>query len=1088
MNLAFLNFVTVISGNVGPSGYPVNLIAVSFNTTRIQLLFDVSLLSASGISVERSTDGIDYSSIAMLDPTARSYYDTTVVANTQYYYRLRAYKDEIYSKQYSNVVMALSAKKSTWDGTVGTTFDGGTGTVTNPYLISSAATFAYLASYVNAGGVNSGLYWKVTTDIDLNSLAWTPISNQTYHWLGTIDFDGHKIYNLSINRSATNNGIFGYIYTGSSILNGGIESGSVKGGNYTGGWTGDCYAATIKNCYNKANISAYSGTPQFLGGISGRFNSTITISNCFNQGNITSTGYNAGGLAGMQNAGNITNCYSTGTVSTTAGVSHGALLGSKSGGNIYHCYYDSTLCTIGAIAYADVVGSADGKSTADMKTESTFSTYWDMVVWEMKTGYPELTIFDDSPSYYIANGSTDRALAKDQVYAGVMMNNGVGYKKLIRGTLPRRTINNSKLVTFAFADFYTEDLMFAIPILAKYGFSTSCYTPTKFAADNPLNLVPEYTTDTNPRDYRRVLTSASFLSAHFFQHYTWGVQLPLMDGVNYPSNDDFRVARSDGTNAFGKLPSLTLLDVFGAVMCGYDYLDIASWQDTVLADMTDEQCQTIRSKLSYFYGYDYRFKQRMLQILDTLSNLYCGTTGYSVKNGDYATNTPNTASETYPSIGDPILGGIFQGATTLCNHEIWERFEKIFKEWTRTLGRDYDIKLMVVAGGWTNSLFYLPVNPPSTHIRYHDRECTRKANCFAAYTSSITGTTRCYADIMKSNGFVSGPGGYVGYAWTDCDGNQRKEKAVMYKLGSDLSTLDYLGDGYNRAVRILDYDLADDSTGFANFLASTDLMKEKFELTIQDTSAVAITSGNNFAQVINELDKRIAWGLAPEINEDLGVGVTNTAARRAHFAIVFELYCQYCKENGIDIVSVEEAIPLIYQSTPKFENIFPNSTLATTAKDSIGSSMCNNFPDGWDAGTVELEGEDRVFTTDAKAFTRTYRLTDGSALLTAQLKGTGKLDVYRIRNWHPYWISAYTNTSVCEYELIQSVSVDSETYVDGVIPFDIPIEPDKEYTTEGIDYQRYMRGRDNQTCGLHIELVPDTGKTITLKSPSLIIS
>ena len=40
---------------------------------------------------------------------------------------------------------------SVWDGTVGTGFDGGSGTANDPYLISQAKTLAYLASYVNGG-------------------------------------------------------------------------------------------------------------------------------------------------------------------------------------------------------------------------------------------------------------------------------------------------------------------------------------------------------------------------------------------------------------------------------------------------------------------------------------------------------------------------------------------------------------------------------------------------------------------------------------------------------------------------------------------------------------------------------------------------------------------------------------------------------------------------------------------------------------------------------------------------------------------------------------------------------------------------
>ena len=63
---------------------------------------------------------------------------------------------------------------SVWDGSGATAFAGGTGTKSDPYLISNGAELKYLADQVNANnGKNestnfAGVYFKLTADIYLN--------------------------------------------------------------------------------------------------------------------------------------------------------------------------------------------------------------------------------------------------------------------------------------------------------------------------------------------------------------------------------------------------------------------------------------------------------------------------------------------------------------------------------------------------------------------------------------------------------------------------------------------------------------------------------------------------------------------------------------------------------------------------------------------------------------------------------------------------------------------------------------------------------------------------------------------------------
>ncbi len=57
-------------------------------------------------------------------------------------------------------------------------FSGGAGTSDNPYLLSTVGDLAQLAVNVNSGTMTySGLFLKLTTDVDLAAKYWVPIGN-----------------------------------------------------------------------------------------------------------------------------------------------------------------------------------------------------------------------------------------------------------------------------------------------------------------------------------------------------------------------------------------------------------------------------------------------------------------------------------------------------------------------------------------------------------------------------------------------------------------------------------------------------------------------------------------------------------------------------------------------------------------------------------------------------------------------------------------------------------------------------------------------------------------------------------------------
>ncbi len=290
-------------------------------------------------------------------------------------------------------------------------------------------------------------YFKMTCNIDLNNKEWTPIGYNcanamtSYSFNGHFDGDGHVIYNLVI--GSNNNqylcaALFGAVFAG-SVKNLGIESGNVYS-NTSNGYAAGIVAfsrvgVTIDNCYNKANIEkTFSGSASKLAGILA-FNGshTAVISNCINYGTIDgeiigtgtwNSGNDArGGIVGYAAANQngkvqISNCYNLGDILGHTSSPSGGILGYSVGtaaanaATLTNCYSSGVVTSDGVANSGYLFGNVGCAATCSGNVAYTVGHPVDNSVKAIVgTGYtanasgtinatdelvvPTATIFDD---------------------------------------------------------------------------------------------------------------------------------------------------------------------------------------------------------------------------------------------------------------------------------------------------------------------------------------------------------------------------------------------------------------------------------------------------------------------------------------------------------------------------------------------------------------------------------------------------------------------------------------------------------------------------------------------------------------------
>ena len=233
-----------------------------------------------------------------------------------------------------------------------------------------------------------------------------------------------------------------------------------------------------------------------------------------------------------------------------------------------------------------------------------------------------------------------------------------------------------KCIAISFSDFFEDDRQISFPLINKYGFQASAKIPCR-----PLNHDYRNSNFWTRKEVRHIEMAGCYIADHGFQHFVHMLSCPLYDGRTTPSNDDLRIDAGDGKNAWNN----TIIDTVNTSLTEAIAQSYLALGDTIGAtaweDLTDANCDTIRKSMSAF-GRPHYGDNHILQALDYLSERYCGTSGLSIYD-NYTTRTPNTADGLEPSVINPIIGGIFQGAATTQNQEIWDRMLIIIREYKK---------------------------------------------------------------------------------------------------------------------------------------------------------------------------------------------------------------------------------------------------------------------------------------------------------------------------------------------------------------------------------------------------------------------
>lgn len=255
-------------------------------------------------------------------------------------------------------------------------------------LIATANDLAELSKNPDRWGEN----YKLTDNIDMSDIDFSPIGNSDIPFSGIFDGNGYEISNLTIakDKNSQNIGMFGVISNAQlkniTLLNENITGGSVVGGLAGIAKSDSNGISLISNCHVSGQVTAI-GTSYIkqtdaggLIGVNDAWENPLShevfssaIDNCTSEADVTgntgakdiSDAGHIGGLVGL-NKGIISNSSASGNV--RGGNTTGGFVGSNYGGSIYSSNAQ------GNVYGAYTVGGFAGSLGLYSLTENCYST------------------------------------------------------------------------------------------------------------------------------------------------------------------------------------------------------------------------------------------------------------------------------------------------------------------------------------------------------------------------------------------------------------------------------------------------------------------------------------------------------------------------------------------------------------------------------------------------------------------------------------------------------------------------------------------------------------------------------------------
>jgi len=263
----------------------------------------------------------------------------------------------------------------------------GSGTETNPYIVSSIADLTNMSTVVNKGHGYEGKYFIMTNDIEYDGTEnnYTAIGTNGRNFRGNFDGQGFSISGINLTSDKEDVGVFGDLRANATVKNLTLTNSTITAKGYVGGIVGLNRGGTIENCH---------------------VTSSVTI-----QDNGDSVSENFGGIAGSS-YGIIYGCTSAANVNGKARV--GGVVGNHYGpstGDLEHCLYLGNNVT--GHTGDQFVGAIIGRKS-DAKT--TASNYY--VPW---SGGPRGYVLSDNSNL----GSMDKSGEAEAGYTVTTGTNGL---------------------------------------------------------------------------------------------------------------------------------------------------------------------------------------------------------------------------------------------------------------------------------------------------------------------------------------------------------------------------------------------------------------------------------------------------------------------------------------------------------------------------------------------------------------------------------------------------------------------------------------------------------------------------------------